>query len=126
MIQREGPGWRLARDTSREPFSVLLGGSNWALELTECEWKDFSAVVFALADQHRNLLDQLMEEESIELQMERGAWWSCLDGDRRGWSLTVVLSGDGRGAELHWPQPAAESLVAAMRMLLDSSKDQQS
>jgi hypothetical protein len=34
MIQQEGPGWRLARDLSRNGFPFLIGGEFWAVELT--------------------------------------------------------------------------------------------
>ena len=57
--------------------------------------------------QHRELVDQLMEEEAIELELERGVWWGCLSGDRHTWTLTVLLSPlQSRGAEGHWPAPA--------------------
>ena len=121
MIQQEGPGWRFARDPSRGDYQFLIGGQTWAFELIAAEWKDLVALVSDLEDQHRALSDQLMEEESIDLEMERGAWWVSLEGDRTQWQLSLVLTGsEGRGVEGHWPAPAAMAVVAAMRSALDS------
>ena len=50
MIEREGKGWRLAWDGSRQPFSVLMAGEGWAAELTEPEAE-------ALRDAVRGALD---------------------------------------------------------------------
>ena len=121
MIQQEGPGWRFARDPSRADYQCLIGGETWAFELTDPEWRDLVGLLSALEDQHRSLADQLMEEESIDLEMERGVWWASLDGDRNHWQLSLVLSGSqGRGVEGHWPSPAAMAIVAAMRSAMDS------
>ena len=78
MILQEGPGWRLARDPSRGEFSILVGGEGWAFELTETEWKDFVGLLSTLESQHCALKDQLMAEEAIELELDRGVWWGCL------------------------------------------------
>ena len=125
MIQQEGPGWRLSRDPSRSVFSVLIGGEHWALELKESEACELASLIADLTDQHRSICDQLMAEESITVELERGSWWVCLEGDRSRWSIRGVCSGDGqaRGLEVCWPDPAAQAIVVAMRTMWDSSKD---
>ena len=121
MIQQEGAGWRLSRDPSRGQYSVLVGGERWAFELTEPEWRDLVELVVTLEQQHRGLVDQLMEEETIELELDRGVWWGCLSGDRCQWGLRILLTPqEGRAAEGEWPAPAAAAAVAAMRTLWDS------
>ncbi len=123
MFEQEGPGWRLARDTSRMPFPVLIGGESWAIELTENEWKTLFSLVEELADQHLALVNQLMPEEAVSLEIEREFWWACLDGDKQAWSLKLILQGNGegfRGVEAFWPIPAAQSIATAMRNLWDS------
>ena len=121
MIQQEGPGWRLAHDPSRQPFCVLIGGSNWAIELTDEEWRGLASVVIELEFQHQQLLDQMMAEEAITIELERSPWWASLEGDRQQWNLSVVLTpSQRRGAEGSWQAPAAVAIVAAMRTLLDS------
>lgn len=120
MIQQEGPGWRLAHDAGRGRFCVLIGGTSWAFELTADEWCCLVDLVGTLEDQHRALVDQLMAEESISIEAERGPWWVGLEGDRDQWSLSVVLvAEEGRGAEGHWDAPAAEAMAAAMRTNVD-------
>ena len=129
MIQREGPGWRLSRDPSRPLFSVLIGGEHWALELKESEACELASLIAVLTDQHQSICDRLMAEESITVELERGSWWACLEGDRSRWSLRGICSGDGeraRGLEVYWPEPAAQAIAEAMRTLWDSSNDQSS
>ena len=63
MIQQEGLGWRLERDTSKKKFSFLIGGDNWAVELSEYEWESLCPVVLNLIDQYEKLKSQLMIEE---------------------------------------------------------------
>ncbi len=124
VIQHEGPGWRVARDPQRGEFTVLVGGQGWAFELTEPEWSGFCELLIGLVNNHAVLVDQLMAEEAIELELERGPWWGCLDGDRERWTLSVVLTPvAGRGVEGHWPSPAAMALVGAVRTMWDSSRD---
>ena len=124
MIQQEGPGWRVARDPQRGPFSVLLGGQGWAFELTEAEWSAFVQLLLDLEGHHVALQDQLMAEEAIELELERGPWWGCLEGNREQWALSVVLTPTtGRGVEAHWPAPASTALMAAVRTMWDSHRD---
>ena len=62
-----------------------------------------------------------MAEEAIELELEKGAWWGCLEGDRDGWNLSVILSPVlGRGWR-SWPAPASMAAVAAIRTMWDGS-----
>ena len=122
MIQNEGPGWRLARDTSRTNFTVIIGGAGWTVELTEQEWISLMPIVDGLVNQHDQLVGQLMPEESICLEMEREPWWACLEGDRESWSLQLILEGDShhlRGFEAYWPIPAAQAIANAMRLMWD-------
>ena len=124
MILQEGEGWRFARDSARESFSILIGGEHWAFELTLREWRELMTLVLELEQQHRLLVDQLMAEEAISIELERGPWWAALEGDRRQWGLAVVLTAvEGRSAEGAWPAPAAMALVAAMRIELDKLND---
>ena len=122
MIQQEGPGWRLAHDLSRNGFPFLIGGESWAVELTEMEMKGLHALLVELDYQCTLICDQLMEEESITLELEQQEWWGCLDGTRARWGLQVVLQGNEmqrRGLEGAWPAPAAQAFLAALRTVLD-------
>ena len=111
----------MSHDPSRGEFCVLVGGERWAFELTEPECRDLVDLVATLEQQHRGLVDQLMPEESIELELDRGVWWGCLSGDRSQWELRILLTPlEGRAAQGEWPAPAAAAAVAALRTLWDS------
>ena len=125
MIQKEGPGWRLAKDTSRKYFPVLIGGDRWAIELAEPEWNSLLPVIDELVTQHKELENQLMKEESICLEIGREPWWGCIDGDSESWSLQLILESKGdesRGFEAYWPAPAAKAITAAMRIMWDCNE----
>ena len=119
MIQKEGEGWRLAWDADRQPFSVLVGGDGWAVELTAAEAEGLRQAVADLVAQHGALVDQLMAEESIALELERGPWWLELEGDRSRWSLRMLYGpGPGqRGLEGHWGPAAAPAFSQALQQL---------
>ena len=88
--------------------------------MTELECRDLVHLVSTLEEQHRGLVDQLMPEELIELELDRGVWWGSLSGDRNQWELRILLTPlEGRAAEGEWPAPVAAAAVAALRMLWD-------
>jgi hypothetical protein len=66
----EGDGWRLVLDPQRHPFPLLIGGEQWATELTGLEALALQRVMRTLMEQHRALTDTLLAEESINLEME--------------------------------------------------------
>jgi hypothetical protein len=117
MQVQEGEGWRWLVDPARHPFSVLVGGQGWAVELTAAEARDLQQGLVRLVQEHRGLADQLMGEEAISLELERGSLWVALDGDRDGWELRFVLTpagGGSRAVEGSWTAGASAALVAAL------------
>jgi hypothetical protein len=119
VIEREGEGWRLAWDGDRQPFSVLIGGDGWAVELSSCEAEALRDAVADLVAQHAALVDQLMAEEAISLALERQPWWLAIEGDRQSWALQVVLSPQPgqRAFEGGWPHPASRAISQALQQL---------
>ncbi len=131
MEVREGEGWRLVVDPTRRPFLALIGGSNWASELTGPEVLALQQASQRLVDQHRVLVDGLMAEEAIDLELElpladpkreggpEGSLWLGLTGDRSRWSLRLVLtpSPGGRGFEGGWDEAASAPFAAALAAL---------
>jgi len=123
MINQEGPGWRLAKDSSKKIFPYLIGGENWAVELSEKEWNVLVTIIFDLIDQHDKLRDQLMPEEMISLEIERPPCWAMLDGKKDLWNLKVILNGNGfttRSVEFFWPTPCSQLFASAIRIMWDS------
>ncbi len=122
MRKLEGLGWRLARDTSRGKFSLLVGGDGWAIELTEQEGKKLYEVMKKLLEQFDFIKAHLMEEEPLNIDIEVDQWKAFLNGDKTEWSLKLILNGDGiytRGVEVFWPAPVAQTVTSAMRTMWD-------
>ncbi len=123
MIKKEGPGWRIIRDSSRDNFSTLIGGETWAIELNNSEWKNLVKVVIDLSDQYKAVKGQLMGDEDITLELERSPWFAILKGDQYGWNLRLILSASGllnRGVEVYWPRNVTNHVANAMRTMWDS------
>ena len=124
VIQLEGPGWRLAwredgGPSGVQPFAVLIGGQGWAVELTTAEAQALANLTLDLIAEHQALVDQLLAEEAISLELERGPWWLALEGDRRQWSLKGVLSPEAgqRALEVSWSVEASGALCQALQRL---------
>ncbi len=126
LIQHEGSGWRLAYNSSRQYFPVIIGGDGWGVELAHTEWTSLVSVIEDLICQHNSIKDQLMPDELIALEIERDPWWACLEGNQETWSLQLVLEGNdvssSRGFEAFWPVPAAQAITYAMRTMWDSGQ----
>ena len=123
MIKKEGIGWRIFRDASRENFSTLIGGETWAIELNQSEWETLVKVVINLTEQYKDVKEQLMGEEDITLELESNPWFAILKGDQYGWSLKLILNGNlalHRGAEISWPRNVTNQVTHAMRTMWDS------
>ena len=123
MIKKEGLGWRIIRDSSRDDFSTLIGGDTWAIELNQSEWENLFKVVMDLSDQYKSVKEQLMADEDITLELERSPWLAILKGDQYGWNLRLILSSSSlfnRGAEIYWPRNVTNHVVNAMRTMWDS------
>ena len=123
MIKKEGPGWRIIRDSSRENFSTLIGGQTWAIELNQYEWENLVKVVIDLSDQYQNVKGQLMDDEDITLELERSPWLAILKGDQHGWNLKLILDSSdsiNRSAEVSWPRNVTFHIANAMRKMWDS------
>lgn len=121
MRVQEGEGWRLVVDPARHPFPVLVGGSHWAAELAQEEAGALRGGIARLLDQHRALVDGLLEEEAITLELEtglepEGLLWLELEGTRRDFALRFVLHPrPGRRAlEGAWPVAASAAFAAAI------------
>jgi len=81
-------------------------------------------VVNQLIDEYLNIQTQLLQDEPIELEIDRYPWKGFLEGDRNSWSLKLILSNereDTRGVEIFWPRSVAQSISIAMRKMWDSN-----
>ena len=123
MVDLEGPGWRLVKDLSRKSFPFLIGGNGWAIELSEQEYSSLARFLIDLVEEHKQLANQLLPEETICLEKERTPWWGCLAGDKEQWSLQLILKDETqlvRNAEVFWPIPEAQSFALAIKKMWES------
>tara|TARA_Y100001968_G_C19272139_1_gene674798 strand:+ start:592 stop:969 length:378 start_codon:yes stop_codon:yes gene_type:complete len=123
LRKEEGSGWRLVEDSSRGEFSILIGSEFCSVEITNDEWLSMVPLLFDLIDQHKEYQNQLLAEESINLEMERENWWASLDGGKDSWSLKLIFNGNRsqiRSFEMYWPIQTAQTFVLAVRKMWDS------
>ena len=120
MLKKEGEGWRVIKDLTRDPYCFLIGGDGWATELTEIEWKSLLLLVTDLIQQHKDLESQPMIDEPVMIDAGRGEWWACLSGNKFSWSLKLILQSsqnNTRSVEMFWPTHVAQSITDAMRKM---------
>lgn len=115
----EAEGWRLVWDPSKAPFPLLIGGADWAVELTAAEGSSLRSGLLRLLEQLGAIADQLMNEEMISLELESGGWWLGLDGEPNHWQLhCILIPAPGlRGWEGAWPPGAGLELARALEPL---------
>ncbi len=125
MQVQEGPGWRFCVDLQRQPHPVLIGGEGWAVELSLAEAAHLRRGALQLSAELEAIADQLMAEESITLELERGPLWLELEGQAGSFALRFVLQpgAGGRGVEGAWGAMATAPLLAALRQSSDLPHD---
>lgn len=138
MQIREGQGWRLQIDPQRHPFTALIGGDHWAIELMSRELACLRRGVLSLLNQRRQLQELLMPEEELDLELDLslpaadagsdgdGSLFVALSGTAECWSLRFVLTpaGSSRAAEGGWTPEASPALAAALEGLEEGPEEQ--
>ena len=110
-------------DPARQPFSVLIGGRDWAAELNAAEAQQLQTSVGVLVGQLEAIAPQLMQQETIELEHASQGLWMQLSGTPGCWSLRFVLEHQpgsacaGRGLEGGWDAAASAALAAALQVV---------
>ena len=114
--------WRLLRDYKKGKFCFLISVDNWSIELQESE---FCSLYFLLLRINKQLLDiynELMDEESITLELEQLPWYIQLEGKKNEWSLRFVFESQDhtRSFEMYWPIPIAQNLFNEIKKMWES------
>ena len=114
--------WRVLRDLKKGKFCFLIGVDNWSIELQKSE---FDSLYFLLLKINRQLLvikDELMDEESITLELEQLPWYIKLEGKKNEWSLRFVFESQEqtRSFEMYWPIPIAQNLFFEIKNMRES------
>ena len=114
--------WRLLKDFKKGKFCFLIGIDNWSIELQKSE---FHSLYFLLTRINKQLLDiknELMDEESITLELEQLPWYIELEGNKSEWSLRFVFESQDqtRSFEMYWPIPIAQNLFYEIKNMWES------
>ena len=114
--------WKLLRDFKKGKFCFLIGVDDWAIELQKSE---FDSLYFLLIKINKQLLDvknELMDEESITLELEQIPWFIALEGKKNEWSLRFVFESQDqtRSFEMYWPIPVAKDLFYEIKKMWES------
>jgi hypothetical protein len=113
---REGQGWRIGWDPQAEPFVALVGGADWALELTQDEWQDFCRLALQLSQTLAQMAGELMDEERICCEVESDRLWLEAEGYPHRYELRLILR-QGRRGEGTWAPEAVPDLLQASQSL---------
>jgi hypothetical protein len=114
--------WRLIRDYKKGKFCFLIGVDNWSIVLQKREFYLMYILIKKLIDQLSSLKNELMEEESINLQIEQLPWYIELDGKKNKWDLRFVFESQDqtRSFEMYWPVPIAQKLFFETKKMWES------
>lgn len=113
---KSGPGWRIGWNPNTAEYKGLVGGDNWAIELTEAELNDFCRLVAQLAATMNQMASELMDEEKIACEAESDLLWMEVEGYPSAYSLRFILN-TGRRGEGSWEAAAVPSLLQATQVL---------
>ncbi len=104
--------WRLLKDFKRGKFCFLIGVDNWSIELQKSEFDSLSLLLVRINKQLSDIKNELMDEESITLQLEQLPWYVELEGKKNKWNLKFVFDSQDqtRSFEMYWPIPIAQNL----------------
>jgi Domain of unknown function (DUF1818) len=114
-VLKSGAGWRIGWKPSSK-YQGLVGGDDWAFELTADELSDFCRLLGQLVANMRSIQAELMDEERIACEAESELLWMQLAGISSKCSLRLILN-TGRSCEGNWVADAVPELVAAVDSL---------
>lgn len=115
-VVKSGPGWRMGWNPQAEVYKALLGGEDWAMELTEAEFEDFCRLVGQLTASMSQMASELMDEEKIACEAECDRLWMEVEGYPQSYSLRFILS-SGRRCEGYWPPVVVPELLPSLNLI---------
>ena len=121
MILEEKKNWRLIRNLDRGKYCFLIGVNNWAIELDQNEFENLSQLLSKLNNQFISIADELMDEELINLEIEKSDWYVELEGNKNEWNLRIIFEcNKTRSFEMYWPIPIAQTLLIEIIKMWES------
>jgi len=114
--------WRLLRDFKKGKFCFLISVDNWSIELQKSEFYSLYLLLLKINEQLLAIKDELMDEESITLEIEKLPWFICLEVKKNEWSLKFVFESQDqtRSFEMYWPIPIAQNLFYEIKNMWES------
>ena len=114
--------WRLLRDFKKGEYCFLIGVDNWSIELKKSEFDSLYFLLLRINEQQLIIENELMDEESITLELEQLPWYIELDGKKKEWSLRFVFESQDqtRSFEMDWPIPIAQDLFFEIKKMCES------
>lgn len=113
---KSGIGWRIGWNPQADTYQGLVGGDNWAIELTEAELHDFCRLLEQLSETMNQMAQELMDEERIACEAESDLLWMEVEGYPNDYSLRLILN-QGRRCEGNWSKAVVSELLQAAQML---------
>ena len=114
--------WRLFKDFKKGKFCFLVGVDNWSIELQKSEFYSLYLLLLRLNEQLTSINNELMDEETIALEIEKLPWFIELKGKKNEWSLRFVFESQDqtRSFEMYWPIPIAQNLFYEIKNMWES------
>ena len=119
---KEDKKWRLSKDFKKGKYCFLIGVDNWAIELQKSEFLSLYLLLLKINNQLLEVKDELMDEEYINLEIEKLPWYIELDGKKNAWNLRIVFESQEqtRSFEMYWPIPIAQNLFYEIKNMWES------
>ena len=114
--------WRLLKDFKKGKFCFLIGVDNWSIELKKSEFNSLYLLLLKINEQLLVIKGELMDEESITLELEQLPWYIQLEGKKNEWSLRLVFESQDqtRSFEMYWPILIAQNLFYEIKNMWES------
>jgi len=113
-----GEGWRIGWRSDVDVYKGLVGADNWAIELTESEFKDFCKLASQLAETMQIMATELSDAEKICCTQETEDISLEVNGFPDAFTLHLQLL-TGRRSEGIWEADAVPFLIEAIAHLLN-------
>ena len=114
--------WRLLKDFKKGKFCFLISVDNWSIELQKSEFHSLYLSLLKIYEELLDIKNELMDEESISLELEQLPWYINLEGKKDEWSLRFIFESQDqtRSFEMYWPIPLAQNLFYEIKNMWES------
>ena len=121
-MDKDQKRWRLLKNFKKGKFCFLIGVEKWAIELQKSEFDSLYFLLIKINEQLLDVKNELMDEESITLELEKLPWYIELKGNKNEWSLRLVFESQEqtRSFEMYWPIPTAQNLFFEIKNMWES------